>query len=68
MKFLARWYDMDEVVDVALVSYFHAVRMLKNEGMEESSTALLLRRMVVNGTLTMNTDDGYKVVVQKVEG
>lgn len=68
MKFLARWYDMDEIVDVALVSYFHAVRMLKNEGMEESAVALLLCRMVVNGTLTMNTDDGYKVVVQKVEG
>lgn len=68
MKFLVKWYDMNEVVDSALVSYFHAVRLMKSEGLEESAAALYLCRSVKGYPLAMETADGYKLTLEKVEG
>jgi len=68
MKFLVKWVDMDIVVDSCLVNYFHAVRLLKGEGIEESAAALYLCRSVKGRPLAMDTKDGYVLTLEKVEG
>lgn len=68
MKYLVQWCDLGEVVDTALVSYFHAVRLLKGEGFEESSAALCLCHAVKGFPLKVVTDDGYVLTLEKVEG
>lgn len=68
MKFLVKWIDMDIVVDSCLVNYFHAVRLMKGEGIEESAAALYLCRSVKGHPLAMNTTDGYVMTLEKVEG
>ena len=65
MKFLVKWFDLDEVVDSALVSYFHAVRLMKGEGVEEASASLMLMGDVA---WTLETVDGYQMTFEKVEG
>lgn len=68
MKFLVKWYDLDEVVDTALVSYFHAVRLMKGEGIEESVASLCLCQTVEGFPLKVIADDGYVLTLEKVEG
>lgn len=69
MKYLVKWFDLDEVVETALVSYFHAVRLMKGEGIEESNAAILLCRLEVGGVkAAMQTEDGYWMEIEKVEG
>lgn len=68
MKFLVKWFDLDEVVDSALVSYFHAVRLMKGEGVEEASASLALYYSVEEVALTLETADGYRMTIEKVEG
>lgn len=68
MKFLVKWFDLDEVVDSALVSYFHAVRLMKGEGVEEASASLALCYSVEEVALTLETADGYRMTFEKVEG
>ena len=68
MKYLVKWFDLDEVVDSALVSYFHAVRLMKGEGMEESTASLYLCHAVKGFPLKMVTNDGYVLTLEKVEG
>lgn len=69
MKYLVKWFDLDEVVETALVSYFHAVRLMKGEGIEESTAAIFLCRLEVGGMKAMmQTEDGYRVEIEKVEG
>lgn len=69
MKYLVKWFDLDEVVETALVSYFHAVRLMKGEGIEESAAAIVLCRLEVDGMKAMmQTEDGYRVEIEKVEG
>ena len=68
MKFLIKWFDMEEVVDSALVSYFHAVRLMKGEGVEEASASLALCYSVEGIALALDTADGYRMTFEKVEG
>ena len=68
MKYLVQWFDLDEVVDSALVSYFHAVRLMKGEGIEESAASLYLCRAIKGFPLKMATNDGYVLTLEKVEG
>lgn len=68
MKFLVKWFDLDEVMDSALVSYFHAVRLMKGEGVEEASASLALCYSVKGVPLTLETADGYRMTFEKVEG
>jgi hypothetical protein len=68
MKFLVKWFDLDEVVDSALVSYFHAMRLMKGEGIEESTASLCLCYAVKGCPLQVTTNDGYVLTLEKVEG
>ena len=69
MKYLVKWFDLGEVVETALVSYFHAVRLMKGEGIEESNVAVLLCRLEVGGVkAALSTEDGYWMEFEKVEG
>lgn len=68
MKFLVKWFDMEEVADSALVSYFHAVRLMKGEGVEEASASLALCYAVKGIALVLDTADGYRMTFEKVEG
>lgn len=64
MEFIVKWYDHGELMDCARVSYFHAVRLLKGEGVEESAASLALD----NGIgLDLFTSDGYLMTFEKVE-
>ena len=69
MKYLVRWFDLEEeAVDTALVSYFHAVRLMKGEGVEESTASLCLCHAVKGFPLKVATKDGYVLTLEKVEG
>ena len=68
MKFLVKWYDINELVESALVTYFHAVRLLKGDGLEDSNAALVLCRAMPEYPLALETEDGYLMTLEKVEG
>lgn len=68
MKFLVKWFDLDEVVDSATISYFHAVRLLRYEGVEESTASLFFDTATEGCSLRIITSDGYVLTLEKVEG
>ena len=67
MKYSVKWYDGNELMDCAVVSFFHLMRLLRAEHMEESDFALWESHYNEGEPMTLRSDDGYFMTIQRLE-
>lgn len=67
MKYSVEWYDLGFLLERAVVSYFHLLRLLRAEGMEEADFALWESRYNEGEAMTLRSSDGYFMTIKKLE-
>lgn len=67
MKYSIKWYDGNKLMDRAVVSHFHLLRLLRAEHMEEADFALWESHYNEGEPMTLRSDDGYFIAIQRLE-
>lgn len=65
--YLVEWYDGDELMDADVVTFFHLMRLLRAEHMEESDFSLWESHYNEGESMTLRSDDGYFMTIQRLE-
>ena len=65
--YLVEWYDNDKLMDADVVSFFHLLRLLRAEHIEESDFALWESRYNEDEPMTLRSDDGYFMTIKRLE-